>query len=337
MADQKKISQLPFAGGVSDADTFPCNQSVTTYRQTALKFKEYVMAYTGAFAGSAFKLTTSRDITMTGDGGWTVSFDGSGNATGAMTLATVPVSKGGTGGVTPQEARANLGVRSVSTSFVEGFEMTWGASSISMAPGAAYVPSLSRVVDSSAAIVVTLSGLTSGTFYHFYLAEIAGVSVIELSVTAPAATATGGFIKTGDSSRRYLSSVLANGATSVYKFAQNGVTIDYNVNVFQVLASGVSTTAATVDCSTAVPVTATHAIAMVNNSSTGAGTAVRIGNADMGTVSAALNRQYVNPASSGSISIVLARSAPTFSYIYDATPTSGLSLNVRVNGYVFRR
>lgn len=40
-------------------------------------------------AGTSTKLATARDISMTGDGTWTVSFDGSGNVTAGMTLATV--------------------------------------------------------------------------------------------------------------------------------------------------------------------------------------------------------------------------------------------------------
>lgn len=44
--------------------------------------------------GSAAKLTTSRTISITGDLSWSTSFDGSGNATGSATLATVMSSPG---------------------------------------------------------------------------------------------------------------------------------------------------------------------------------------------------------------------------------------------------
>lgn len=49
---------------------------------------------TGAYAGSAAKLTTARDIAVTGDATWTVSFDGSANVTSALTLANSGVSAG---------------------------------------------------------------------------------------------------------------------------------------------------------------------------------------------------------------------------------------------------
>ena len=44
--------------------------------------------------GSAAKLTTARTIAMTGDGSWSVSFDGSANATAALALAPTGVTSG---------------------------------------------------------------------------------------------------------------------------------------------------------------------------------------------------------------------------------------------------
>jgi|GEM_PF-1290377 len=48
-------------------------------------------------AATATKLATARTLSMTGDGTWSVSFDGSGNATGAMALANSGVSAGSYG------------------------------------------------------------------------------------------------------------------------------------------------------------------------------------------------------------------------------------------------
>lgn len=44
--------------------------------------------------GSAAKLTTPRTISATGDGTWSVSFDGSTNTTAALTLAATGVTAG---------------------------------------------------------------------------------------------------------------------------------------------------------------------------------------------------------------------------------------------------
>ena len=61
-------------------------------------------------ADVATKLSTARTISASGDASWSVTFDGSGNATAVLTLATVPIAKGGTGAVTATNARANLGL-----------------------------------------------------------------------------------------------------------------------------------------------------------------------------------------------------------------------------------
>lgn len=58
------------------------------------------LADTGAFSGSAAKITTARNIAATGDAAWSVSFDGSSNATAALTLAASGVSAGTYGSVT---------------------------------------------------------------------------------------------------------------------------------------------------------------------------------------------------------------------------------------------
>jgi phage-related tail fiber protein len=50
--------------------------------------------------GSAAKLTTARSIAATGDGAWSVSFDGSASATAALTLAATGVTAGTYGSVT---------------------------------------------------------------------------------------------------------------------------------------------------------------------------------------------------------------------------------------------
>ena len=51
-------------------------------------------------AVSASKLATARNIAMTGDGAWNVNFDGSGNATGILTLANSGVTAGSYNSVT---------------------------------------------------------------------------------------------------------------------------------------------------------------------------------------------------------------------------------------------
>lgn len=95
---------------------------------------------TAGYAGSAAKLTTPRTIAATGDGSWSVSFDGSANATAALTLASTgvtagtygtvtvnakglvtaataatPIANGGTAATTAVAAGTNLGTATVGT------------------------------------------------------------------------------------------------------------------------------------------------------------------------------------------------------------------------------
>ena len=53
-----------------------------------------------SITGSAAKLTTPRSIGMAGDGTWSVSFDGSANASGAMTLTSIITAGGPVGSAT---------------------------------------------------------------------------------------------------------------------------------------------------------------------------------------------------------------------------------------------
>lgn len=351
----------PVAMGTYTLNSF--NRSLgSTADQPAFRAAIGAMALTdtGAYAGSAAKLTTARSLTATGDATWTVSFDGSANSTAAISLAAsgvgagtygsvtvnakglvtsastaTPIANGGTAATTAAGARTNLGVRNTSTTYIEGLEATWGASSVSISPGSAYIPSLGRTVESTAAIVVTLTGLTSGTFYHLYLFESAGVASVELSATAPLLTATGGYIKTGDTSRRYLESVLASGTTAVYRFVQIGGKMLYNVaggnSPHQVL-SGTASTATTVSCNTVVPLTGVSMGALCSN--TAAATTVRIGNSDLGTVSNS-NARLTLSAGNAMEHEVWLDGSQAFSYIFDAS--QGNPLIVRALSYSFRR
>lgn len=67
---------------------------------SAIRDKPSNLAYTSSNVASATKLQTLRNIAMTGDGSWNVNFDGSQNATGALTLANSGVTAGSYNSVT---------------------------------------------------------------------------------------------------------------------------------------------------------------------------------------------------------------------------------------------
>jgi len=72
-----------------------------------------------SITGSAATLTTSRSISATGDATWTVSFNGSANATAAITLAASGVSAGTYGSVTVS-AKGLVTAASVATPIANG-------------------------------------------------------------------------------------------------------------------------------------------------------------------------------------------------------------------------
>jgi hypothetical protein len=79
-------------GGPDCPDNIPI-QALTN--RTAFLKKQIDDAVSGALVTmSAKKLQTARNIAMTGDGTWNVSFDGSGNATASMALSATGVAAG---------------------------------------------------------------------------------------------------------------------------------------------------------------------------------------------------------------------------------------------------
>lgn len=109
---------------------------------------------TGAYAGSAASLTTSRSISATGDAAWTVNFNGTANATAAITLANSGVGAGTYGSVTVN-AKGLVTAASVATPVANGGT---GQTTIAAAAAALAVPKLAWAAYTP---VITP---TSGTF-----------------------------------------------------------------------------------------------------------------------------------------------------------------------------
>lgn len=95
---------------------------------------------TGAYAGSAAKLTTVRSVSATGDATWAVNFDGSANATAAITLAASGVSAGTYGSVTVN-AKGLVTAASVATPIANGGTGATTAAAALTALGAAALAS----------------------------------------------------------------------------------------------------------------------------------------------------------------------------------------------------
>lgn len=121
-----RISDLPSALVGTEADMAPVVQAGQTRKQTRTQLRAAIVSgwqgFIGTFlgaaniaaartaigaisstdniTGSAAKLSTARTVAITGDGSWSVNFDGSGNVSGALTLATSGVAAGTYGAVT---------------------------------------------------------------------------------------------------------------------------------------------------------------------------------------------------------------------------------------------
>lgn len=252
------------------------------------------------------------------------------------TESVVPIAKGGTGQIGAPAARDALGVLNVTQTYIDGLQLVWQANSIFVGIGAAFIPGPLKVAETLSGVSVPLTGLTANTFYHLYLYLNAGVAAVELSATAPAAYGSTAFIKTGDTSRRYLGSILASGATTAYRFIHDGNRVLYNVGSIAsapfALLNGTAIVDTVVNSSPAVPITATAVSVMISNGASAS--TVRLGNADMGTTSSANHRQYVLSGQAQQLDILLT-SVQQFSYIFDSTPSG--SLTIRANGYIFKR
>lgn len=121
-----KLTEQPAAGVGTEDDLYLVVQAAQSRKQTRAQLRtgilsawqSFIRTFLGAattadartaigaigstdnITGSAAKLTTSRTISATGDGTWSVVFDGSANASGALTLANSGVGAGTYGTVT---------------------------------------------------------------------------------------------------------------------------------------------------------------------------------------------------------------------------------------------
>ena len=160
--------------------------------------------------------------------------------------------------------------------FIDGLKMTWvSATAIDIEIGAAFVPGLGKIVNVDTKISKTGLSLSASTFYHVYLYENSGAAAVEVVTTAPATAYWGtARSKTGDTTRRYIGSILTDGSSNVIKFIMSGTSIKYNTTIvatspFRVLSAGTATSTTAVSTAGVAPTTATLvSIFVINNAST---------------------------------------------------------------------
>lgn len=108
----------------------------------------------------------------------------------------------------------------VSKGYIDGLKLVYtGRRSLTITSGAAYIPGLDRVIDVPAPIVLTGLTLSPSLFFHAYLYDNAGTPAVEVVTAAPTVNYYGtSWHKIGDSTRRYLGSVLASVGSDIYGF-----------------------------------------------------------------------------------------------------------------------
>ena len=162
-------------------------------------FSNLVTASISGNAGTATALQTARDISMSGDGTWTVNFDGSGNVTAAMTLATVNSNVGtytkvtvNAKGLVTAAAQASLSDLSAPTGDfgMGGYKLTNLADPVNAQDAATkyYVDSTAQGLDIKASVkAATTANITlSGAQTIDGVSIVAGDRVLVKNQSAPA-------------------------------------------------------------------------------------------------------------------------------------------------------
>ena len=171
--DASDAGKFKFFTGLVDEPTNVVNTTGTGYTVGTL-----VANFEGNLAGTANAanvLSTARSISATGDAAWTVNFDGSANATAALTLANT--------GVTATTYGTST---SVPTIAVDGKGRITSASNTNIA-----FP-VTTVNGASGTVVLTTSNVAEGTNQYFTTGRAQSAISLTTSGTSGAATYSGG-------------------------------------------------------------------------------------------------------------------------------------------------
>lgn len=167
---------------------------------------------------------------------------------------------------------------------IDGLKMVWvSGTALTITSGAAYIEGSGKVLRVPSAIAKTGLSLTASTWYHVYLYDNSGTSAVEIVTTAPASAYNGtARSKTGDTSRRYLSSIKTDASANIYPFDVSGANLFSYVSgntgalPFRVLAAGAATTSTAIYLSGAIPVTGVRAAIRFTNLSTSNNVSVQV-------------------------------------------------------------
>ena len=241
-------------------------------------------------------------------------------------------------------AAQNAALAALATSaYIDGFRMVWNSgTSVTFESGAAVIQSTGSLLRSPTPITKSSLSLPVSAFSHCYAYSNSGTPDIEISSTGPAAAFFGtARSKTGDPTRRYIGSLLADASGQVlnFKHLPDPGTILYrnrqDLAPFRALAAGSATVETLVSLSGSLPVTATAAqLRLFNN------------NTSVATFYSTSDDSAAGPPSSGIAAVpgsgnayipFPVDSAQAMTYWNQTTPTAGQGAFVDVYGYYFGR
>ena len=231
----------------------------------------------------------------------------------------------------------------VASTYIGGLQLIWvNATTVAVSSGEAYVPGAGGIVSLAAQTSVNISGMPwvgPDRQGHVYLTA---TGTLRVTNTAPAAPYMGpARTQTGDTSTRYLGSILLMPDSKIAKFTHDmgSGMISYFENLalapFAVVNGTAPTTATDVPVSAIVPPGVIRVILVGSNTATDQ--TLYIGNADT----------VVPLDSSGQLTFMYARNATTmelplsaaqtFNYKYTTAPAVGGMAYLRIGGYSLPR
>jgi hypothetical protein len=314
-----------------------------TLGTTAIPFVQFssVMGGVTSFNGrNGVVVPAAGDYTFSLIGGIaTVAQGGTGVSTASANLVFAGPSSGAAAAPSFRTLVAADVASALPTDYISGLKLIWNsATSISVGTGSAVIPSTGKLETVSATLTLSSLVLSASTFYHVYLYDNAGTPAIECVTTAPASPYQGtARAKTGDTTRRYIGSVLSDGSGNLIGFNHyNSNKILYDaggsrVAPFRVLSAGSATTPTAVSLASIVPLTALAATVILTAAS---GTPFyNIRKSTTGPVFIS----YPAIASGNPIYPILTDiSSPGQSIAYDYSASGG-SAYIDVAGYFFER
>lgn len=217
------------------------------------------------------------------------------------------------------------------TDYVSGLVLAWiSGTSISVSAGACYVPSLGYVLAFPATVTKSGLSLTASTWYHVYGYLNGSTPDVEVVTAAPSSIYNGrARTKTGDTSRRYLGSVLTNSSGAVIRFTQNVGQYMYSEGIYRILQVGATTDFTVASLAPQVPVTARVALVAMTNSSSTAPFRIR----PVGYANSLNTRMYGLPGNAYVVGPLPLTDSQTYEYQVD---TNG-SGNLDVLGFYIER